>query len=317
MIAISAFGHCFRRVILAGAASAIPVFILMTPLFPQLRFYMARDLAKGAMGLPWLSDVAAYLTTGSAWYPWDPDNPLCSVWSNTSPLITVPFFIFLFGLAIAGIIRLATASRRSLVFIPVFFLPPLLTYLHNAASGTYLFRWYLLPALPLIIALWAIGLSAFIRLIPSNRWRDPGLLAITLIALAIYGTATHHQRALYRHNPIEPSRDAVALTRKITNPYHPEYDASALTAGFHMPTPAYDPGARQVRSTKDLEQLIVEAAGSKLPLHVHFAQPGLARQVAPGIFTLLEDKALFTPLPPLPGQDEQCTRWIYKLEAPE
>ncbi|MDB4673560.1 hypothetical protein OAF27_01985 [Verrucomicrobiales bacterium] len=315
-ITISAFGHCFRRAILAGAASAIPVLVLMTPLFPQLRSYMERDLAKGAMGFPWLSDAAAYLTTGSAWYPWDPSNPLCSVWGNAPPTIAIPFFIFLFGLTIAGIIRLATASRRSLIFAPIFFLPPLLTYFHNAASGTYLFRWYLLPALPLIIVLWAVGLSAVFKLIPSKRWRDPALLAITLTILAIYGTATHHQRALYRQFPIEPSRDAVALTRKVTNPYFAGYDSSALTASFHMPTPTYDPGARPVGSAGDLQQLITEATEKKLPLHVHFAQPGLARDTSPGVFSLLDDGSLFTQLPPLPGQDEQCTRWIYKLEAP-
>ena len=314
VIAASAYGSCLRRVILAGAASTIPVFVLMTPLFPQLQFYMERDLAKGEMGLPWLSDVAAYLTTGSAWYPWDASNPLCSVWGNTPLLIAAPFFIFLLTLTIAGIVRLAAASRRSLYFLPIFVLPPLLTYLHNAVSGTYLFRWYLLPALPLIVALWAVGLSASTQLVTSRRWRDPALLAITLTALAIYGTATHHQRTLYRQHPIEPSRDAVALTREVTNPFAPEYDTSAITASFHMPTPAYDPGARYVHSAEELKQLAAQASALNIPLYVHFAQPGLARTTSPDILDLLESETFFTPLPPLHGQDEQCTRYIYEFE---
>ena len=313
-IAIASYGHCLRRVVLAGAASTIPVFVLMTPLFPQLRFYMQRDLAKGEMGLPWLSDVAAYLTTGSAWHSWDASNPLCSVWENTPLPLASLFFIFLFLLTIAGIIRLATASRRTLYFLPTFILPPLLTYLHNAASGTYLFRWYLLPTLPLIVALWAVGLSASSKFISARRWRDPALLAVTLATLAIYGTATHHQRTLYREHAIEPSRDAAALTRTVTNPYFSDYDSAALTASFHMPTPAYDPGARHVRSAKELEQLAARASLLDVPLHVHFAQPGLARIASPEVYNLIEDESVFTPLPPLPGQDEQCTRYIYKLK---
>ncbi len=313
-IAISAYRHCLRRVILAGIASSIPVFALMTPLFPQLKSYMTRDLAKGEMGTSWLADVTSYLTTGSAWHPWDPANPLCSVWENT-PLPIAALFLFLLAiLATFGITRLAKASRRTLLFLPIFLLPPILTYLHNATSGTYLFRWYLLPALPLIVALWAIGLSASGKPLPSKRWRDPALLAITLIALTIYGTATHRQRTIYRHHPIEPSRDAVALTRKITNPYHPAYDTAALTVSFHMPTPAYDPGAHHIRTAAQLRAHITQAKNKNLPLHIHFAQPGLAHQAAPELFPLLEDTSLFTPLPPLPGQDEQCTRRVYLLK---
>jgi hypothetical protein len=302
------------RWVTASGASAMAVVGLMAPLFPQLRDYLGRDLARGAMGSAWLADASAYLSTGMAWRAWEPANPLCHAWQPVATAHPVTFWggaAVLAAVYLAGVAHLVTASQRARTFALAIVLPPILTYLHNAAAGTYLFLWYLVPALPFIAVVWAVGLYAMARAAPAGRSRDLAWAGVTLAFLAAFGSATAGQRRAFRQHPFEPLRESAALTRAVTNPEHPGIE-DVITLGFHMIGRGYDPAVRVVRSVEELESWLVEADASGRPLWVQFAQPDLAEVFHPEIMAALRDRTRFEPAPPLWGMDVQCTRLHYR-----
>jgi hypothetical protein len=212
---------------------------------------------------------------------------------------------------LAGVAHLITTSQRTRVFALAVVLPPFLTYAHNAAAGTYMFLWYLVPTLPFIAVVWAVGLYAIARAAPAGRARDLAWAAATLAFLAAFGLATARQRHDFRRHPFEPLRESAALTRTVTNPQHPGVE-DTITLGFHMVGRGYDPAVRTVRSVEELESWLAEADTSGRPLWVQFAQPDLAEVHHPGITAALRDPSRFEPAPPLWGMDVQCTRLNYR-----
>lgn len=312
-------GALGRRWFVAGLASTMLVVQLMLPLAPQLAAYLETPRAQGPMGSGWLRDAAAYLTSGIPMRPWDADNPLCVSWLTTFRDHRA-IFIALASLAAialgAGAVRLWVSSVRTRALLAPLLLPAPLMFAHNAISGNYLYFWYLVIALPGAVTVAAIGIEWTSRIASSRRIRDAGLVVASGIAIGAFAFLTAAQRRIYREHPSEPLRESVALTRRILNPAHPDIDR-AITIGFHMITKGYDPAHRRAESADDLRRWIEAARTSGRPLHVNFAQEGLARVAHPEIMTLLDDPSLFTEVARIPGLDEQCTRVVLRLADPD
>lgn len=322
-IAFDPRGRTVRRTLAArwfaaGSFSTMAVVAAMAPLYAQLKFYLTRDIARGTMGADWLRDVTAYLTTGMAWEPWDASNPLCLSWrpfAEAHPLWFGAGAALLAIACVAGCTELVRRSLRSRLLAVVVVLPPVLTYVHNAAAGTYMFQWYLVPALPMIAAVWAVGIAALPRWLADRHWpqrrADAAFLAAATVFLACFGAATAGQRRLFRTHPFEPLRESVQATREVLNPFHTDID-SVTTVGFHMMARGYDPATRQITTLAELEALVRRARDTGTPLYVNFAQEGLARVVFPDIVAAVENPERFELVGTFHGLDVQCTRLVYR-----
>ena len=295
----------------ASTFAALPVVFLMAPLLPQMQAYLARGRAQGSLNLSWFVDNLSYIATGLPWASWDQANPNC-LHLSASPVYSIFLVTIFCALMALGAFRLWRSAHRWLLI--AFLAPYALMVGHSLVGGVLLYQWYVIPTLPLFIGLAAIGLEfTTVKIEPIRARTQVGLAALGLW-LVIFCPFTAKQIELLRENSVEPLRESVEATRDALNPSIAEH-ARELTAQFCMGTLAYDPACHLFKKDdpQGFRALIDRAKAEGRPLHVNIALPALARAQWPGIMAMVDDPALFEPLPPMWGLHPPCTRHLFRF----
>jgi hypothetical protein len=147
-----------------------------------------------------------------------------------------------------------------------------------------------------------------------GRWIALSGLATVVI---LYGVVTAQPRLLLRNHPIEPSRESVALYRKVTNPRHPDIDKGVMSGALSMYTEGYDPALYRCAKVEELRALMAEAdrTGRTLYINVGFLRfLRIAPETRPTC-QLLEDATVFDHVATLPGLLPYTTRDVFRYRG--
>lgn len=278
--------------------------LLMLPLVQPLLYYLKTPRMQGPMPAAWYPDALAWLFTGIPWKAWDTANPLCWSWQQA---LSGPWLGgAVAALGLAGLGGLAGWWKQGGIFrclIPALVLHAALFLLQSSLTGSFVYAWYLFPALTGIVLL-ASGLM----LLPVPV-RTAGLI---LLALP-WAAGTLPAVRLLRAHPVEQMREGTKLTRAISLPSDPRIDG-VMTIDILMTTRGYDPAVLPLPADNpdQFKACLREADLQKKPLFVHFGSPGFAGQARPQVMALIRDPALFEEIATLPGMDGPYTRQVFR-----
>jgi len=191
------------RLIAANVLSAMVFVQAMGPCFHQIRLYLGRDIARGAMGGDWFLDVWSHFTAGVRWPADPPGQPL---WATGSALVNEPVFAgVVFGLMPVLVLAGGVAAvRRGLgLFVLPAFAAAGLAYAHTALTGNFLFSWYLIFVMPGL----AVAVAAPFGCLSARSLVAGGL------CLGCWFAGTHTPRRLIRDQARQPLRAAAVLLR--------------------------------------------------------------------------------------------------------
>ncbi|MDA0814067.1 MAG: hypothetical protein O3C21_16955 [Verrucomicrobia bacterium] len=300
------------RFALTNLLAAMTLWQLYAPCAPQVRTFMQSNRFKGSITGTWLMDALASLFTGMRWLPFSEENPLALSWhgllrssQGVVGLGTLALIATMLGFGIWALAKRDTASR--ILLIPLL-LPAPLFFAQAVAGGNKLYLWYLIIGLPGIIGLLAVGMGEAGRLL-----RKPAAaLAIPILFLSMFSVSTQAQRANYRKHAIEPLQESVGYYRKNLTPLAPENEEVVSLEIFMHPR-GYDPLAIRIQSFEKFQEQLDDARIKGRPVFVNLALIDLARKELPEIMDVLDNPEMFTPLGVLYGQDEPCTRHVFRM----
>ncbi len=301
------FGRFVVTCLLAGMATLL----LLAPCVPQ---FVKFSQTMQSAGLPreWFVNVASRFLTG---FPWTFPGTPPSAYPNTShlfgqigPLAWVMMVLAGSGL-ILGVIRILACGGKGLYFLPLFLFGAPLFIAIAMAKNLFILEWYVVGALPGIVALVAIGLSWPLDRISATSGKTAGGVAILLCA----GFLVFQWQFLtiLQHRPISPVRESVLLTRAELNP-HSKENKNILTAGALGTPLIYDPRCRQITSHAELLDLMQTSKDSKRPLFINQSYTNITRGNQPELAALLFNASLFEHIH-LPGIEPMFDRDVFIL----
>ena len=294
---------------LAAAAAWTQLFV---PNIIQLRFWLRGTSAQGVPGDGGWIDAVGVMLTGRVWHEADAANPLLTPWVRTwqaHPWLVAAAGALLAGALLAGVVAAWRRTPLLRWWLPALLLPPAFILIQAGLSGSVLYPWYLMAAVPGVLLLLAIGLETAATRVTGSAAGQTALLGAGVLAFALTGAEA---RAHLRRHPIEPNREASLLVQPVINPRHPDYQRHVLTGGFLMRNTIYDPGVREFENVAQLRALMDEAGRTGRDFVVIYGQRELARQSFPEIMALLDDPAVFQPVATLHGQEAYCTRYVVR-----
>lgn len=307
------------RWFVTNTAAAVVAIQLLAPTVPQMALWLQRDRAKADLGLPFLMDVWAFLSTGMAWFPWDSNNPLChslTGLAESHPALHLFLLAAPAALLLIGFLRFLSRGRIHACLGVAWMAAAPLAFLMTQAGGNILYVWYLIFALPFVVVFIGLGIETtawvFVRPWHNLHASAPGLLAI--VFLSAFWIATADQRQTIRNHPTEPQRESVLLTRPSLDPYHPSAN-DIITVNVVFTTPFYDPRAIHLErgnAPETLRRLMREAREQHKALYVNFGSEGLARHVFPEVMDIIDDPSQFILVDRLHGLELQNTRLVYR-----
>ncbi len=304
--------HQAVRLLFSSAVAAMLYIQLVAPAVPQMLLWLQRDRARGVQDFEWIRDFWAYLTTGMAWDEWARDNPVAHTVQDLQTVQPILYGFVLFAipaLALLGLARMCLSSHNNAAIAAAFIAAPVLGLWQAAVTGNMLYVWYLIYALPALIAFIALALDWSGKATKTHH----RMVAIGAFAVFIgfYIPATASQMHTLRNHPIEPQRESVQLTRSTLNPYAPE-NQEIMTATVAFGTKTYDPLQIQVESPNHLRELMAESDSTGRPLFINLGSEGFSRHVAPEVMEIIEKSGAFVLIERLFGMDHQNTRVVYQ-----
>ena len=294
----------------ACALGAVLCTLLMLPLVQPLIYYLKSPRMQGPMPAAWYPDAMAWLFTGMPWRAWDAGNPLCWSWQQgfagraaAGEQLVIWAGVGWLVLAVAGWWRQGGIPRALLpgvVLTAPFFL------IQSQSAGSFVYMWYLMPALPGVILLGS-GLAFY-------PWKKILLPALALVGAFALATGPAHN--LLRTHPIEQMREGTKLTRPISLASDPRVD-EAMTVDILMTTRGYDPAVLPMTGDDPtlFKKYLAAADAGKKPLFVHFGFAALAEETRPQVMALIRNPGLFEPIAILPGMDGPYTREVHRYRA--
>lgn len=288
----------------------------LTPCWPQLQEFMAKGEITGTLDARFWEDGICAWWFGQPWVPWDePQNPLrysMQISMQTLPWLHVAGIAFFVVLIIAGIVVLLK-NRGQRVLLIFALGAPALMLLHMAVSHNRPYDWYFTTFLPGLFLMAAAGAESLM----SRETRKLVPIAGLVVTVGLYAFITRQPRTLLRNHPIEPSRDSVALYRKVTNPRHPDIDKGVLSAAFTMYTEGYDPALHRFNSVEQLRTLMDESDRSTKPLFINVGFLKFMRlkdETRPSC-EVIEDPAIFEHVATLHGLLPYTTRDVFRYRG--
>lgn len=305
-------GPQLAGLLLAGLIALLLWLPGFLPCLPGLRAYLPRtqcsDIAR--MDADYVRHEVGFFLAGLRHIEWEPGNPH----SQSTADLPLPFGLLAgcaFVALAAGCLLLARRPQQRWLLLPLLLGAPL-TFGICVARNSYLFPWYLSPALPELLGLAAIGLGGGLRWVSARSGRPlPVALAIGLVAL--YAWQTDGPRSSLREAPTTPTRETVAVYRRHINPYRrPEADVVSL--GIWGTNQMYDPFSHQIRSLASMRGVVAAAVAAEQRVFADIGQVSVAREKQRQIMQLLDDPRLFFRHGPFWGAREALnTRWVYEM----
>ena len=223
---------------------------------------------------------------------------------------TLRFFL-LRGCSLLGLYRLWIAEPRARWLVVVLIFPGLLTYAYAVFRQKMLMEWYvgfMLQGVALVISAGAFWAFAPLRRFPAARWAGP-LLAVGLVCA--FALLSHPARHFLLTWGAERYRESVLATRPSLDPNAPE-NLNIITAATTQPPYVYDPRTRRAVTVEQYASLMREADERGVPLYVNNGFPTALKIDFPGVFALLEDRAIFESVGYFTGIDVMLDRVVHR-----
>ncbi|MEX1118694.1 MAG: glycosyltransferase family 39 protein [Terrimicrobiaceae bacterium] len=298
------------RLIVANLFAGMVYLQLMLPCLPQLKAYLATATSLGVLNDRWNRNLASHFFSGIPWNNSDSaeSGALELRWiAEASPWTYQIAFLAVTGCLLFGFVRLLVARPVGWLVGASFVLPGTLVYAFALRNGNYLYEWYLIPALPGLVALVAIGLDGLATpLARWQRWAPPVLLTVGVLG---FGFVTSPARTWLLENSIQPMRESVLSLRPTLDPYDPR-QKDVLTGRLNAPPRSYDPNAISVSSMPKFLAALRLADETGLPFHINYGNLPAASVDYPNIYRMIEDDALFEKVTVLRGLDPSLDRHI-------
>ena len=189
-----------------------------------------------------------------------------------------------------GVARLLSQRGPGIFFMPLFLFAAPLFIVVAISKGLYLLEWYVVGALPGLVALVAIGLAWPLAAIATRSQKLATGLGL-LICAGFLGFQWQFLNVLHSR-PIAPIRDSVLLTRSDLNP-HADENRRILTAAALVAPAVYDPRIRPIKSKEDLLELMQHSRDSGHPLFINQSYTSITRKELPELAALLFDPTQF------------------------
>jgi hypothetical protein len=299
---------------LVSATFAGIVFLqLFLPCVPGLFEYLrgVRDFDSHAF---FLKNVGTLFLTGSLWTrSGQSPTPYMEYLphANAHPVLFGVAIVLAAGLFVLGLYRLWTAEPRARWLVAVLIFPGILTYAYAVLRQKMLMEWYvgfMLPGVALVVSAGAFWAFTPLRKFSVARWAGP-LLAVALVgAFAWLSQPARHFLLTWG---AERYRESVLVTRPSLDPNAPE-NLNIITAATTQPPYVYDPRARRAVTVKQYADLMREADERGVPLYVNNGFPTALKIDFPGVFALLEDRAVFEPVGYFTGIDVMLDRVVHR-----
>jgi len=299
---------------LVSEAFAGVVFLqLFLPCVPGLFEYLrsVRDFDSHAF---FLKNVGTLFLTGSLWTrSGQTPTPYMEYLphANAHPVIFY-FAVFLAtGLFALGLYRLWIAEPRARWLVAILIFPGILTYAYAVFRQKMLMEWYvgfMLQGVALLVSAGAFFAFAPLRRFPAARRAGPVLAVVLVGAFALLSHPARHFLLTWG---AERYRESVLATRPSLDPNAPE-NLQIITAATTQPPYVYDPRARRAVTVDQYAALMREADERGVPLYVNNGFPTALKIDFPGVFALLEDRAVFEPIGYFTGIDVMLDRVVHR-----
>lgn len=297
------------RLGVANVLSACAFLLAMGPSIRQIRLYLARDIAQGEMGPDWWLDIGSHLLVGTRYAMDDPGFPQYLSIQHVPGLEgggAVVLMLVLAALCLAGILRAARLGAAPLLCTLAPLAAAALAYAHTAATGNFLFSWYLLYTLLGLSPALFLGFEALTGLLPAKPvTKALAALAASTVFLATYFAATASITATLQTVPRQPLSESIAAARACA--------PNAIVAATGVSSrqfASYCPGLKPVDEGDEqanlilLDKLMAEARQQGRPLVVLFSGGPLRRAQNSALYARLANSGLFSRKAVLTGHED-------------
>jgi hypothetical protein len=313
-----------RRWLVGNLLTLVLVVGWLAPCWPQLQEFMAKGEIHGTLDARFWEDGMTAWFFGQPYQPWDePENPYryaLQISMQTLPVLHLAGIALFVALILAGAVALLkNPAQRALLLFALG--APAVMLLHMYLGKNRPYDWYFCPFLPGLFLMAAAGAESLTRTASAREGPAKAMVQAGLVmTVLLFAFITRQPRSLLRNHPIEPSRDAVASYRQVTNPRNPDIDKGIMSGAFSMYTEGYDPAQHRFKNVEELRKLLAQSDESGRPFYINV---GFLRylQSEPGtkpICDMLADPALFELQSVHYGLLHPTTRHVfhYKGKAP-
>lgn len=258
------------RLTVANVVAAMLFLPLMLPCVPQFLAYVKGTPGQGQLDNEWVINFLAHLLGGIPWgYRGHAENGSLELfrWFSTHPLLESAVVIVAVILLLAGIYRLLSRGRISALLPVMFLLPAVICFTETKLRGLFINEWYLLFALPGVIALVALGLDKLATRVESGAGKIPAIVLVALVVSSYAAWSSPQRNFLVTHS-LQPNRESVLLTRAGLDPTDPR-QKEVLTATFYGPPEPYDPNIIVFRNAVELGELVRRADAEGKALYIN------------------------------------------------
>lgn len=310
------------RWLVVNLLSSMCFFQMMLPCLPMLHDYLRDEpMVPEKMDWVWFQDLVGYLLGGmdgqNAWG----NAPAYQSWEGLAHSEPVLFAVAVAGTAGLTLLGLAVAGRwgKGGGLAPWLILtwavaPLAMGIVHGQVTQHYYYTWYLIFALPGYAFIWALGVEKLAGTLGAmTRWPAPLNAGLALaVALVLILPALMNRLLSQQRYSVEPLEESVDLMRGAGAKF--PYDrGDTLTAGFVMPSRAYDPAYIEVENAAELSAVAAYAQANGKTLYVAFGALGLAEARLPDIMDALRDESKYREVASLPGTWPFVSRQVYAL----
>lgn len=281
-----------------------------------LMFILYHPWAKRRFGSRFLIDTGSHLWVGTSWaYDRLGEHyaELCDFAMAWPGFFRVALASSV-ALLLLGAARLLAGRGLRALLVVVLVLPAPLTLLSSWLRAVWVNEWYFIFALPSFAVLLAIGLASTFAWVRRPRIAAALGAAAMALYLAGYAWISHAPRTALRSVSIQPTREAVALTRPSRDPFAPENREIDTVSWYRTPF-YYDPLVHQLTSPQQLLELLEQADRTGRPLYVNFGRPVGARKRFPELVDMAKREDLFEEVAVLYGWEPRGQMLVYRYRG--
>jgi hypothetical protein len=281
-----------------------------------LMFILHHPWPQERLRMGFLIDTGSHLWVGTAWV----HSRLGEHYAELSDFASAwPGFFRLalassVALLLLGAARLLAGRGLRALLVAVLLLPAPIIALGAWMREAKVYEWYFLFELPSLAALLAIGLSTLFAWVRRPKIAASLGAAAMAFYLAGYAWMSHAPRTALRSVSIQPTREAVALTRPNRDPFAPE-NREITTVSWSRTPFYYDPLVHQIDSPEQLLERLEQAKRTGHPLYVNYGRTFLAEKRHPELVALAKREDLFEEVSALYGFEPRGHMLVYRYRG--
>jgi len=218
------------------------------------------------------------------------------------------------ALCLLGAVRLALRGRAGASLLAMVLLPAPLTLLAVHLHEKVIHEQYLIFALSSFAILLGAGLEGLFAWLRPPRAAAAATVAVMLAYLGGYAWLSRDVRSSLRSVPIQPTREAVLMTRPSLDPFA-EKNRHIITVSWERAPLYYDPNVQRIFKREELLALLDEADRSGRELYVNYGRPSRALRNYPELVAMVEREDLFEPVGRLDGFEPRGVMRVYRYRG--